>query len=102
MVRDGDPDLVQVILEHIAELRATRQAIDLGWARLAPAATLEPMATRRDPHITALDQGASSVYRRLHPSPGRVGVSDRGVGKPGAPAGFALITVPEAVGLRSC
>jgi hypothetical protein len=49
MVRDGDPDLVQMIREHIAELRATRQAIDLGWARLAPGATLEPMATRRNP-----------------------------------------------------
>jgi hypothetical protein len=41
---------------HIAELRAERQAIDLDLARLAPAATLVPMATRRDPDIIALEQ----------------------------------------------
>jgi hypothetical protein len=39
---------------YIAELPAERQAIGLKLARLAPAATLAAMATRRDPDIVAL------------------------------------------------
>jgi hypothetical protein len=61
MVRAGDPDLAQLVLAHIAGLRAEHQGIDLGLARLAPAATLGSIATRRDPDITALDQGG--VFR---------------------------------------
>jgi hypothetical protein len=48
MVRAGDPDLAQLVRAHIAELRAEHQGIDVGLARLAPAATLGSMATRRD------------------------------------------------------
>ena len=56
MVRAGHADLVHAVRAHIAKRRAEHQAIDLDLARLAPAATLEPMATRRDPDIIALEQ----------------------------------------------
>jgi hypothetical protein len=61
MARQGDGELKQLLVAHIAALRAERQAIDLGLARLAPAATLEPMATRHDPDIIALEQ--AGVFR---------------------------------------
>jgi hypothetical protein len=61
MVQAGDVDLAYLVMTRIAELRAERQGIDVGLARLAPATTLEPMATRRDPDIIALDQGG--VFR---------------------------------------
>ena len=68
MVRAGDPDLAQLLLVRIAELRAEQRGIDLDLARLAPAATLEPMATRRDPDLVVLEQ--SGTYR-LSPSSAR-------------------------------
>ena len=69
MVRAGDPDLTPLVLAHIAELRAEHQAIDLDLARLAPAATLKPMATRRDPDIIVLDRTASSASPLEAPAP---------------------------------
>jgi hypothetical protein len=68
MVRAGDPDLAKLVLAHIAELRAERQGIDLGLARLAPAATLKIHGHSPRPRITALDQGG--VFR-LSPRSGR-------------------------------
>jgi hypothetical protein len=52
MARQGDEALRQLLVVYISERRAERQAIGLELARLAPAATLVPMATRRDPEDT--------------------------------------------------
>src|SRR5215831_13750525 len=68
MVRAGDPDLAQLLLVRIAELRAKQRGVDLDLARLAPAATLDSMATRRDPDLVVLEQGGTY---RLSPSSDR-------------------------------
>src|SRR5262245_29912887 len=69
MVRAGDPDLAQLLLVRIAELRAEQRGIDLDLARLAPAATLDSMAIGATPTGWCLSKAARTACRQAATAP---------------------------------